>query len=108
MKHILFVSTSVHKINNYAVTQCNSIRELLTALITENTVDYYVGVNSTEPVTITLPVNLTKCKQIIIKAEMAPPVGNRKVTIITEDGSLIEGNDSIILEKPYDTITIFL
>lgn len=42
MKHILFVSTSVHKINNYAVTQYNSIRELLTALITESTVDLII------------------------------------------------------------------
>ena len=69
--------------------------------------DYYVGVNSDDPVTITLPIDLSKCKQIVIKAEMAPPVGNRKITIVTSNSSQIEGNASIILEKPYDTVTLF-
>lgn len=85
--------------------ECSSIT--VSSNYAVSTTDYYVGVDSTEPVTITLPVNLVNCKQIVIKAQMAPPVGNRKITIVTSDESLIEGNDSIILEKPYDTITLF-
>ena len=68
--------------------------------------DYYIGVNSNEPVTITLPENCIDCYEIIVKAEMGPPLGNRKVTITTLDGSLIDGDDEYIIEVPYDSINI--
>jgi hypothetical protein len=69
--------------------------------------DYYIGVNSDEPVTITLPEECTDCCEIIVKAEMGPPLGNRKVTITTSDGALIDGADDYIITVPYGTITVF-
>jgi hypothetical protein len=76
--------------NNYTAT-CN---------------DYYIGVNSNSAVEIILPENCTDCCEIIVKAEMGPPLGNRKITIKTNDGSLIDGDDSYIIEVPYDSLKI--
>lgn len=70
--------------------------------------DYYVGVNSSRPVTITLPCDPTDCQQIVVKAEMGPPMGNRKITIIpcqeTEPVSKIDGADEYVIEVPYQSV----
>lgn len=68
--------------------------------------DYYIGVNSSRPVTITLPANCRSGCKIIIKAEMGPPLGYRKITIITEDGSMIDGEYSYIIEVPYQSVSM--
>lgn len=58
----------------------------------------YIGVDSKKPVTITLPTNVPNGKIIIVKAEMKPPLGNRKITITTSDGSLIDFETEVIIE----------
>ena len=68
--------------------------------------DYYIGVNSTGPVTITLPPDSSNCVEIIIKAEMGPPLGNRKITITTSDGSLIDGETDYVIEVPYQSVNL--
>jgi hypothetical protein len=68
--------------------------------------DYYIGVNSDGPVTITLPEECTDCCEIIVKAEMGPPLGNRKVTVTTTDGSYIDGIDKYVMEVPYQSVNI--
>lgn len=68
--------------------------------------DYYIGVNSEGPVTITLPEEIDTCVTFIIKSEMGPPVGNRKITITTSDGSLIDGDSNLILQQPYESVTL--
>jgi len=68
--------------------------------------DYYIGVNSDEQVTITLPADCETCCELIIKAEMGPPLGNRKVTIVTSDGSLIDGDDEYVLVVPYQSVNL--
>jgi hypothetical protein len=68
--------------------------------------DYYIGVNSDKPVTITLPENCTDCCEIIVKAEMGPPLGNRKVTVTTSDASLIDGEGDYIITVPYGRINV--
>ena len=68
--------------------------------------DCYIGVNSTGPVTITLPPNPTDTQQVAIKAEMGPPIGNRKVTVITSDGSLIDGDPSYVMTIPYESVSM--
>lgn len=68
--------------------------------------DYYIGVNSSGPTTITLPPNPTGCYEIIVKAEMGPPLGNRKITIVTSDGSLIDGDSNYIIEVPYQSVKV--
>lgn len=69
--------------------------------------DYYIGVNSDKPVTISLPESCTDCCEIIVKAEMGPPLGNRKVTVTTTDGSYIDGKDKYVMEVPYQSVNIF-
>lgn len=68
--------------------------------------DYYIGVNSDSPVTITLPPDCDECQEIIVKAEMGPPLGNRKVTVTTSDGSLIDGDTSYVIEVPYQSVHV--
>jgi hypothetical protein len=74
--------------------------------------DYYIGVDSTGPVTITLPSDCPDCGQIIVKAEMGPPLGNRKITIVTHDDgsslvvSTIDGNASYVLTVPWESVTL--
>jgi hypothetical protein len=68
--------------------------------------DYYIGVDSTGPTTIQLPANISNCLQIIVKAEMGPPLGNRKVTITTTDGSTIDGNTSYVMTVPYESVEV--
>jgi hypothetical protein len=66
--------------------------------------DYYIGVNSDGPVTITLPPDLTHCQEIIVKAEMGPPLGKRKVKIVTSDGSTIDDDTSYVMTIPYQSV----
>lgn len=66
--------------------------------------DYYIGVNSEDPVEIVLPPECVDCQQIIVKAEMGPPLGNRKITVTTSDGSTIDGEPSYVIEVPYQSI----
>ncbi len=68
--------------------------------------DTYIGVNAKKAVKITLPTNPSEGIFYIIKLEMGPPIGNRKVTIITADGSTIDGNTSVVLQNPYEYINL--
>jgi hypothetical protein len=85
--------------------RCKSI--LVSEDYTATCDDYYIGVNSNEPVTIKLPESCTDCCEIIVKAEMGPPLGNRKVTVTTTDGSYIDGKDKYVMEVPYQSVNIF-
>jgi hypothetical protein len=67
--------------------------------------DCYIGVNSEKATTIYLPKEPVDGKYIIVKAEMGPPLGNRKVTITTDDGTLIDGDVDYILETPYSSVS---
>lgn len=59
--------------------------------------DFYIGVVSEKQITVYLPENPEEGKIIIIKAEMVPPLSNRKITISTTDGRKIDGyNESTI------------
>jgi hypothetical protein len=84
--------------------ECTAI--LVSQDYTATLADYYIGVNSTGPVTITLPANCTTCCQIIVKAEMGPPLGNRKITITTSDGSTIDGDASYVMSIPYQSVQL--
>jgi hypothetical protein len=85
--------------------KCKSI--LVSTDYTATCDDYYIGVNSNEPVTISLPEVCTDCCEIIVKAEMGPPLGNRKVTVTTTDGSYIDGKDKYVMEVPYQSVNVF-
>lgn len=69
--------------------------------------DYYIGVSSTGPVNITLPCDVSDCQQIIVKAEMGPPLGNRKITILPCPDSTfcqIDDQDQYVIEVPYQSV----
>lgn len=68
--------------------------------------DYYIGVDSSGPTTITLPGNLEDCKKLVIKAEMGPPLGNRKVTIVVENNGTIDGATSYVMSIPYESVQL--
>lgn len=67
--------------------------------------DCYIGVNSSEPTTVYLPKEPPDGKIIIVKAEMGPPLGNRKVKIATNDNSLIDGDNALYLTVKYESKT---
>lgn len=68
--------------------------------------DYYIGVKSEGPITITLPEECSDCCEIIIKAEMGPPLGNRKITVQATGASYIDGTDKYVMEVPYQSVNI--
>lgn len=68
--------------------------------------DCYIGVKSKEPTTIYLPNNVEDGQYYIIKLEMGAPIGNRKVTIISPGTSLIDGENFLTLQNPYESVTI--
>lgn len=84
--------------------QCSAI--LVTQDYAAKMDDYYIGVNSTGPTTITLPDNPPDCTEIIIKAEMGPPLGNRKISVVTDDDSTIDGDDQYIIEVPWQSLSL--
>lgn len=68
--------------------------------------DCYVGVNAEKATTITLPKDPSDGKVVIVKAEMKPPLGNRKVTITTADGTLIDGYENCIIQVSNETVRL--
>lgn len=73
--------------------------------------DWYIGVNATKPVTITLPCGCDEGNcEIIVKAEIGPPLGNRKITVIpcSDDSTIttIDGNLKVVLEVPYSSVRL--
>ena len=68
--------------------------------------DCYVGVDAEKATTIILPKDPPDGKVIIVKAEMKPPLGNRKVTITTADGTLIDGYQNCIIQVSNETVRL--
>jgi hypothetical protein len=85
---------------------CNCSTILISEDYIANSNDCYIGVNSNSDVTILLPENPSDGTIIIVKAEMGPPLGNRKVTVETFDTSIIDGNGSYVMTIPYESVTL--
>jgi hypothetical protein len=89
---------------------CRCQRILVTEDYTAQVDDYYIGVDSTGPVSITLPADCDDSCEIIVKAEMGPPLGNRKITIIPPDDDssviLIDGKEKYVMEIPYQSVNL--
>jgi len=79
-----------------------------TVIVTENyeakLTDYYIGVDNTGPITITLPDEAPKGTEYIIKLQIGAPVGNRKVTV--KSASNIDNVSLIILTNPYEALQV--
>ena len=68
--------------------------------------DCYIGIDSKEPSTVHLPANPANGRIIIVKAEMKPPLGNRKITIVGQNGALIDGYSDYIISVSYESVTV--
>lgn len=67
--------------------------------------DCYIGVLNTESIEIYLPENPPIGKMLIIKAQQKQ-IGNKKIYIITQNGDKIDDGDEIVLQSPYESITL--
>jgi len=83
---------------------CRAI--LVTTDYTALTSDYYIGVKSSGPVNVFLPDNPEDCIQLVIKADMGPPLGTRKVTIVAQGTSTIDGDSTRVLTVPYESVNL--
>lgn len=68
--------------------------------------DCYIGVNSQSSVIITLPDTAPNGKHYYIKAEMSPPLGNRKIIIKTSHNSLIDDQTQIVITTAFKSIHV--
>lgn len=66
--------------------------------------DCYIGVKCDKPVILTLPAKVDDGRLIIIKAEMKPPMGNKTITIVTRDGSTIDGYINHTIQVSHDFV----
>lgn len=82
--------------------KCVTVSDDYSALST----DYYIGVSSSDPVTITLPVITANGQQYVIKAQMGAPLGNRKVTVVPRSPALIDGSSSFTIVIPYEDVVV--
>jgi hypothetical protein len=67
--------------------------------------DCYIGVLNTKSIEIYLPKDPPKGKMLIIKAQQKQ-IGNKKIYIVTQNGDKIDDGDEIILQSPYESITL--
>ena len=88
--------------------KCTCSRKAI--VITENyTVlddDYYIGCRNTKPIEVTLPSTPNDATELIIKFELGTPVVHKETTIVTSDGSLIDGSTTRKVKAPYRGIHI--
>lgn len=66
--------------------------------------DYYIGVDAKKAVTITLPIDPEDGRIIIVKAEMRPPSGDRRITIESGDGSSIDGYSKRVIYMSNESV----
>jgi len=67
--------------------------------------DCYIGVLNEKSIEIYLPQNPPKGKMLIIKAQQKQ-IGNKKIYIVTQNGDKIDDGDEIVLQSPYESITL--
>ena len=80
--------------------------KLISANYTASSDDCYIGVNSTESITIVLPENPEDGKMITFKLEMTPPLNGKKVTLKAVGGAMIESDFTMDLKYPYESATL--
>lgn len=68
--------------------------------------DCYIGVNSAEPVQITLPTKVDDGHILIVKAEYNNPPLRPKITIISGCSSLIDSSSSYIIKTPHGSVML--
>lgn len=85
---------------------CRDKTTLITKNYTVEMDDYYIGLVNPRPITISLPSYPTQSIELVFKEELGTVIGNRKITIVTEDGSQIDGRLSYTIDHPYQTVRV--
>ena len=67
--------------------------------------DCYIGVLNEKSIEIYLPQNPPLGKMLIIKAQQKQ-IGNKKIYIVTQNGDKIDDGDEVVLQSPYESITL--
>lgn len=86
--------------------ECLMNTKLISSDYTVTNEDCYIGVNSQSSVIIILPDNTPNGKHFYIKAEMSPPLGNRKIIIKTSHNSLIDDQTQIVITTAFKSIHV--
>lgn len=68
--------------------------------------DFYIGVDSNEPTTVYLPTEPVDGKIIVVKAEMKPPIGNRKITVKCLNDELIDGYIEYVIQVSNESVSV--
>lgn len=83
-------------------SSCNKV--LVKDNYTVQSTDYYIGVQTEKPINVILPEKPENCL-IIIKAEMPPPLGNRKITVYG-NGNTIDGKITYKMENAWECLVL--
>jgi hypothetical protein len=67
--------------------------------------DCYIGVINEKQTDIILPLEPEKGRMLIIKAQQKQ-IGSKKIYIITQNGDKIDDGDEIVLQSPYESVTL--
>ena len=67
--------------------------------------DCYIGVINEKQIDIILPLEPEVGRMLIIKAQQKQ-IGNKKIYIITQNGDKIDESDEIVLQSPYESVTL--
>jgi hypothetical protein len=88
----------------------NGSSVLSTIVITDNYIanesHEYIGAKLSSESILTLPESPPNGTNIVIKLQMGPPIGNRKLKIKGYGNCLIDGTQSVILTVPYQSVTL--
>lgn len=83
-----------------------------TTIVTSNSYsikpsDYYIGVNYSGAVSLTLPLNMKEGKMFVVKDELgeASRGTNRYITVLPSGNDTIDGQDRVILAYDYGSLT---
>jgi hypothetical protein len=71
--------------------------------------DYYVGIDYSGPVTITLPVGSSVARRLFVIKDESGEAGNgtnRYITILPQSPDLIDGDDHVLLAYNYGSLTL--
>lgn len=69
--------------------------------------DFYIGVDCNESITVYLPTEPVEGKIVIVKSEMKPPMGNRKITVTCDDDDvMIDGYREYVMQVSHDSVTL--
>ena len=68
--------------------------------------DYYIGCVNPRPITVTLPKRPDRAVEFVVKNQYGSSVHRREVTVITVDGTSIDGLRSYTINKPFGSLRV--